>query len=170
MLDIQNAIYLIAIWAVKIRTRRRIRARRAAQAMRLTKIECDESANPFNRPLHPSPSGTQSLTAPSLTVMPVYHRAYGTAQSLVLCIWCAVASIGSFVFATISPAAQANNALLSKAVCQMADADAEASLDRSASTRMMRCSDAASPARLPAGLVRAVAGVVSALPTPASML
>ncbi len=168
MLGIQNAIYLIAIWAIKIRTRRRIRARRAAQAMRLTKIECDESANSFNRPLHPSPSGTRSLTAPSLTVMPVYHRAYGTAQSPVLRIWCAVALFGSFVFAAISPAAQANNALLSKAVCQMADADA--SLDRSASTRMMRCSDAANPARLPAGLVRAVAGVVSALPTPASML
>ena len=168
MLDIQNAIYLIARWAVKIRTRRRIRARRAAQAMRLTKIECDESANPFNRPLHPSPSGTRSLTAPSLTVMPVYHRAYGTAQSPVLRIWCAVALFGSFVFAAISPAAQANNALLSKAVYQMVDADA--SLDRSASTRMMRCSDAANPARLPAGLVRTVAGVVSALPTPASML
>ena len=140
--------------------------------MRLTKIGCDESANPFNRPLHPSPSGTRSLTAPSLTAMPVYHRAYGTAQSLVLRIWCAVALIGSLVFVPMSPAAQANNALLSKAVCQMADADAdaEASLDRSASTRMMRCSDAANPARLPAGLVRAVAGVVSALPTPASVL
>ena len=138
--------------------------------MRLTKIECDESTNSFNRPLHPSPSGTRSLTAPSLTVMPVYHRAYGTAQSPVLRIWCAVALFGSLVFVPMSPAAQANNALLSKAVCQMADADAEASLDRSASTRMMRCSDAANPARLPAGLVRAVAGVVSALPTPASML
>ena len=170
MLGIQNAIYLIAIWAVKIRTRRFIRAQRVAQAMDLTKIGCDESANPFNRPLHPSPSGTRSLTAPSLTAMPVYHRAYGTAQSLVLRIWCAVALIGSLVFVPMSPAAQANNALLSKAVCQMADADAEASLDRSASTRMMRCSDAASPARLPAGLVRAVAGVVSALPTPASVL
>ena len=168
MLGIQNAIYLIAIWAVKIRTRRFIRAQRVAQAMRLTKIGCDESANPFNRPLHPSPSGTRSLTAPSLTAMPVYHHAYGTAQSLVLRIWCAVALIGSLVFVAISPAAQANNALLSKAVYQMVDADA--SLDRSASTRMMRCSDAASPARLPAGLVRAVAGVVSALPTPASVL
>ena len=168
MLDIQNAIYLIATEAVKIRTSRHIRAQRVAGAMRLTKIRRDESASPFNRPLHPSPSGARSLTTPSFTAMPVYYRAYGTAQSPVLRIWCTVALIGSFVFAPMSPVAQANNALLSKAVCQMADADA--SLDRSASTRMPRGSDTANPATLSAGLVRAVAGVVSALPTPASVL
>lgn len=144
--------------------------------MRLTKIGCDESANPFNRLLHPSPSGTRSVTAPSFTAMPVYHHTYGTAHSPLLRIWRTVALIYLFFFASMSPAARANNALLSKAVCQMTnadtdtDADANASLDRCASTRMTRCSDAANPARLSAGSMPAVAGVMSALPTPVSML